>query len=142
MLFFTPGAHLIIKWNKRLQDNKSRHVVQIPYIPNLYVCPVTALNSLLRSSAPLFVTNIPHARVIDIHIRQALKSILATRNISHAGHGFHTFRCSGATWHLTTVSQNIMSHGLWSNSAMWTYYRMRYTPQSIFQLPFNPSFLY
>ena len=49
-------------------------------------------------TVPLFGTNTPsHSQVIDIHVRQALKSILTTINISNTGQGFHTFKHSGAT---------------------------------------------
>ena len=30
VVFGHPGAHIIIKWTKTLQDNKSHHIVQIP----------------------------------------------------------------------------------------------------------------
>ena len=46
------GAHIIIKWTKTLQDNKSHHVVQIPQLSNMYLCPVRAIKALL-SSRPL-----------------------------------------------------------------------------------------
>ena len=62
LIFGPPGAHLVIKWTKTLQDNKSHHVVQLPEIDNLYLCPVKALKALLSTrklppTAPLFATN-------------------------------------------------------------------------------------
>ena len=64
LIFGPPGAHLVIKWIKTLQDNKSHHVVQLPEIDNLYLCPVKALKALLSTrklppTAPLFATNTP-----------------------------------------------------------------------------------
>ena len=45
VIFGHPGAHIIIKWTKTLQDNKSHHIVQIPQLSNIYLCPVRALSA-------------------------------------------------------------------------------------------------
>ena len=129
LIFAPPGAHLLIKWTKTLQHHKSFHWVQLPSIHNKFLCPVRALQALLASrplppSAPLFANHFPpHAQVIDTHIRDALKKVLVHRNITTTGHGFHTFRRSGATlaFDNNIKIQNIMSHGLWKSSAIWTY---------------------
>ena len=123
------SAHLIIKWTKTLQDSNSYHVIQLPSIKNIYLCPVRALRNLLSSrslppTAPLFANNFPpFAQIIDTHIRDALKTILTSRNIHLQGHGFHTFRRSGATYvfNHNVPLQNIMAHDLWRSSAIWTY---------------------
>ena len=129
LIFAPPGVHLLLKWTKTLQDNKSFHVIQLPEIQNIYLCPVRALKALLASrplppSAPLFANNFfPYKQIIDTHIRDALKKVLTHRNISHTFHGFHTFRRSGATFAFdhNVALQNIMAHGLWRSSAIWTY---------------------
>ena len=129
LIFADPGAHLLIKWTKTLQDNNASHMVQIPSVANFYLCPVRALKALLESrplpsSAPLFANNYPpYSQIIDTHVRDALKSVLSTLNISPLGHGFHTFRRSGATFAFdhNIPLQNIMSHGLWRSSAVWAY---------------------
>ena len=104
LIFGHPVAHLVIKWTKTLQDNKSHHVVQLPEIDNLYLCPVKAFKALLSTrqlprTTPLFATNTPPPfhQIIDTQVRQALKTVLTSRKINHVGHGFHTFRRSGAT---------------------------------------------
>ena len=38
LIFAPPGAHLILKWCKTMQDNKSHHVIQIPQIDNYCLC--------------------------------------------------------------------------------------------------------
>ena len=74
IIFGPPGAHLIIKWTKTLQDHKSHHVIQIPSIDNIFLCPVRALQALLKSrplppTFPLFANfSYPHSQVIDTHI--------------------------------------------------------------------------
>ena len=129
VLFAPPGAHLLLKWTKTLQDGKSSHMIQIPYVDNWFLCPIRALKALLNSRPlppgfPLFATIYPpHSQVIDTHIRDALRSVLAILNISMVGHGFHTFRRSGATlaFDHNIPLQNIMAHGLWRSSSVWTY---------------------
>ena len=129
LVFDNQSAHLIIKWTKTLQDAKSYHIIQLSVIKNIYLCPVRALRNLLASrplppSAPLFANNFYHfAQIIDTHIRDALKTILTSRNIHLQGHGFHTFRRYGATYAFNhnVPLQNIIAHGLWQSSAIWTY---------------------
>ena len=129
LIFAPPGAHLLIKWTKTIQDSNSSHMVQLPEVDNFYLCPVRALRALLQSrplpsSAPLFATSYhPHLQVIDTHVRDALKVVLNILNISPVGHGFHSFRHSGATFAFDNniPLQNIMAHGLWRSSSVWTY---------------------
>ena len=129
LIFADPGAHLVIKWTKTLQDRNSHHIIQLPSIQNTFLCPVRALKLLLQSrplppDAPLFANSFPpFAQIIDTHIRDSLKKVLMHRNIPLKGHSFHTFRRSGATLAFdNNISlQNIQAHGLWRSSAVWTY---------------------
>ena len=129
LIFAPPGAHLLIKWTKTLQHHKAHHWIQLPSLANQLLCPVRALKSLLKShqvppTTALFTNNFsPHSQVIDTHIRDALKKVLAHKNISHKGHGFHTFRRSGATlaFDNNVKFQDIMAHGLWRRSTIWSY---------------------
>ena len=78
-IFHHPGAHILVKWTKTLQDMSSHHFVQIPALKNKLLCPVTAIRHLLASrqlppSSPLFAhKNLPHHPVIDTTIRDALR---------------------------------------------------------------------
>ena len=124
-----PGVHLLIKWTKSLQDHTSHHLIQLPELNNFFLCPTRALKTLIKSrplspTAPLFANNFPpFSSVIDTHIRDSLKKILTLLGISPSGHGFHTFRRSGATFAFdhNVPLQNIMAYGLWRSSAVWTY---------------------
>ena len=115
--------------NKTLLHHKSHHVIQIPSIENIFLCPVRALQALLKSrplppSFPLFANfSYPHHQVIDTHIKNALEKVLAFKNFPLKGFGFHTFRHSGATFVFdhNVALQNIMAHGLWRSSAAWIY---------------------
>ena len=129
VIFAPPGAHVLIKWAKTLQDRVGHHIVQIPQIHHPYLCPVQALLQLLQSrplppTFPLFASKLfPHHPIIDTKIRDALKCILTILKIDLKGHGFHTFRRSGATlaFDCQVPLQNIMAHGLWKSSSVWTY---------------------
>ena len=46
IMFAPPGAHILLKWTKTLQHNKSHHFVQIPLLSNSPMCPVQALKHL------------------------------------------------------------------------------------------------
>ena len=129
VIFADPGAHILLKWTKTLQDRSAHHFVQIPSLQNQIICPVKALQQLLQSrplppSSPLFVHLFPPFNpVIDTTIRDGLRKILDHLGIPLSGHGFHTFRRSGATlaFDNNVQLQHIMSHGLWRSSAVWTY---------------------
>ena len=59
IIFAPPGAHVVIKWSKTLQDNKKIKVLKIPSLSHSILCPVAALNFLLKSTpgsqnSPLF----------------------------------------------------------------------------------------
>ena len=145
IIFGPPGAHLIIKWTKTLQDHKSHHVIQIPSIDNIFLCPVRALQALLKSrplppTFPLFANfSYPHSQVIDTHIRNSLEKVLAFKKFSLKGFGFHTFRRSGATFAFdhNVALQNIMAHGLWCNSAVWIYLQNASQAPSIIPMTFT-----
>ena len=127
--FSQTGPHVPSPWGPPLQDCNSSHIVQLLMVDNLFLCPVRALQTLLQSrplppQAPLFAQSFPpYQQVIDTKVRDALKSILATLNILPSGHDFHTFRRSGATFAFDNniPLQNIMAHGIWRSSAVWTY---------------------
>ena len=78
----SPGAHIIIKWAKCMQDRNQFQVVQIPVLKNVNLCPVTALVQLTQlnrgdEQSPLF--NTPHTTnsVTQGQIRNSLDTILS-----------------------------------------------------------------
>ena len=129
VIFQDPGAHILIKWTKTLQDRSAHHFVQIPALSNKTLCPVSAIQKVLTSrqlpgTSPLFShKNIPYHPVIDTTIRDSLRKVLSHLGIPLLGHGFHTFRRSGATlaYDNNIQLQHIMAHGLWRSATVWTY---------------------
>ena len=127
--FLPPGAHILLKWTKTLQDTSAHHFVQIPALENSTLCPVRDIKALLKSraipsTAPLFAhKSLPFHPVIDTTIRDGLRQVLTHLGITLTGHGFHTFRRSGATlaYDNNIQLQHIMAHGLWRSAAVWTY---------------------
>ena len=116
VIFHHPRAHILVKRTKTLQDRNSHHFVQIPILQNKHLCPVTAIQQLLAPcqlvpSAHLFAHKIcPYHPVIDTTIRDGLRKILTHLGIPLLGHGFHTFRRSGATLAYNNIQlQHIMA---------------------------------
>ena len=142
-----PGPHLLIKWTKTLQDHRSHHVIKLPELDNIFLCLVRSLKALLSSrplpqSDSLFANRYPpYNQVVDSHVRYALKQVLTLRNISPIGHGFHMFRRSGATYAFdhNVAIQNIMVHGLWRRSTIWTYLQNASKAASIIPLTFSST---
>ena len=129
ILFLDPRAHVLFKWTKTLQESSAHHFVQIPRLSNLDLCPVQALMDRMQTRplpkhAGLFVHRAPpFSPVIDTTIRDALKTVLTYLNFPSQGHGFHSFRRSGATlaFDSNIQLQDIMAHGLWKSAAIWQY---------------------
>ena len=129
VVFLPPGAHILIKWTKTLQDKSAHYFVQVPALRNKVLCPVSAIHELLDSrqlsgSQALFSHKTrPYHPVIDTTIRDSLTKVLTHLGIPLLGHGFFTFRRSGATlaYDNNIQLQHIMAHGLWRSAAVWTY---------------------
>ena len=49
VMFSHPGATLLITWSKTLQTKDKVRLIKIPFLLNSPLCPVTALQVLLRS---------------------------------------------------------------------------------------------
>ena len=129
IIFQEPGAYILIKWTKTLQDRSAHHFVQVSALSSKSLCPVLALQQLLSfrtlpPSSHLFVHKSPPFHpVIDTTLWDGLRKVLTHIGIPLLGHGFHTFRRSGATlaYASNIQLQHIMAHGLWRSSTVWTY---------------------
>ena len=126
IIFAPPGAHIILKWSKTIQ-NKSGRVIQISAIPGSILCPITALQQFISANPttpnqPFFTTSTSHHTPTQSSTRKFLKTVLASLGI-HSSATFHTFRHSGATlaFQLGVPIQHIQAHGTWQSDAIWSY---------------------
>ena len=128
VIWAAPGAHIIIRWAKNMQDRSSYRVVQIPFLKNPAICPVTALQAYVSAyplsvSQPLFAHPITSQPITQALIRRALIAINNMLGFHKSHFTFHTFRRSGATlaFDNNITLQNIQAHGGWKSSAVWSY---------------------
>ena len=130
-----PGAHVILKWAKAMQSSSKYQVIQIPFLKNSPLCPVSAIKALLASfpahkSSPLFL--IPRPSGLSIltspMISRSLSKILLSLGLNPANFGFHSFRRSGVSWAAdhNVPLQNLKAHGGWSSSAIY----LKHTPKA------------
>ena len=129
VIFAPPGAHVLIKWAKNMQEARKYKFVQIPSMKDHSICPVTALKNLLKDrnlaqDKPLFTT-LQLQPLIDTKIRQSLTKVLTHLNIPSQGHTFHAFRRSGAivAFDLGVHLDQVKAHGNWNSDAILTYLR-------------------
>ena len=123
-----PGAHIIVKWAKNMQERTECHVIQIPLISNKLLCPVTTLHNYFKkhplpANSPMFVHPLTSAAITQQNIRQALAKLLHFLNIPSGYITLHCFRRSGATFCFNNnlPLQNIQHHGGWKSQAVWLY---------------------
>ena len=80
VLFAHPGCHLPVKWAKNIQAPKRALWCKLPSLSDPLLCPVTAIQELLRSvpalpSAPLFAS-LNGTTLSQSDLRKRLASIL------------------------------------------------------------------
>ena len=125
-----PGAHVIVKWSKTLQNRDKIKVLKIPSLKQSSLCPVSALKTLLtitpgHKNSPLFQVKCYGSWVplSDTRLRKQLSRILTFLNLHTKNITFHSFRRSGATlaFNSNIPLQHIQSHGTWTSDAVWQY---------------------
>ena len=129
IIFSASGAHLIVKWSKTMQNKDKVKILKIPSIPGSPLCPVHALQLLLKNSpgsnSPLFqnLFNNKWVPLTDSKLRKHFSSILKRLHLQHSGYTFHTFRRSGTTFAFNSnvTIQNIKQHGIWSSDCVYRY---------------------
>ena len=130
VIFADPGAIIIVKWTKTLQIKNQLRLIKIPFLKDSPVCPVTALQILLRltpgaKNHPLFQIKL-HGRWVpltDTRVRKHLKRILTKLRCQKSNITFHSFRRSGATlaFNSNVSLQGIQAQGTWTSDCVWRY---------------------
>ena len=130
IFFAPPGIHILIKWTKTLQKRNKAVVVKIPRVNNVILCPVRAIEELLRltpgnADSPLFQIQLYGSWVplTDTRLRKHFYSVLQKLNLHQSGITFHYFRKSGATlaFNANASLQSIKAQGTWSSDTVWQY---------------------
>ena len=146
LVWAKPGLHFILKCSKTMQALGQFKVVQIPKLPGSSLCPVTALQKLikvmkLQPQDPLFV--IHHNSEVQLlttfKVRNLLAKSITDMNLDPRDYGFHMFRRSGATLaHTLQVPlPNIKQHGQWKSEAIYTYLKSTTTADAVVPLAFQ-----
>ena len=130
VIFSHPGASLLISWSKTMQTNDKIRLIKIPFLQGSPLCPVTALQVILRSvpgsnNSPLFQIKSKGAWVplTESRVRKHFSLVLNKLGLQESNFTFHSFRRSGATlaFNQNVSLQNIKAHGTWTSDAVWSY---------------------
>ena len=68
-----PGAHIIVTCAKNMQNSGQYHVVQLPQLKNVLICPVLALKNMLKKKD---IT--PHQPLFQIHTKKGIVPLIAS----------------------------------------------------------------
>lgn len=128
VIFAPPGAHVLLKWSKTLQEKQGR-LIQLSAIPHSPLCPVQALRNYIAANPahpnhPFFtLSHSATPTITQSMARQALSQVLRALNLNPTSYSFHTFRHSGATlaFQLGVPMDHIQAHGTWRSQAVWSY---------------------
>ena len=148
LVWATPGLYFILKCSKTMQASGQYKVVQIPKLPGSPLCPVVALQKLiknmnLKQHDPLFmiIHNSDFQLLTTFKVRKQLALAITQMNLDPRDYGFHMFRRSGASLahSLQVPLPNIKQHGQWKSEAIYTY--LKSTPASAAPLAFQQHIL-
>ena len=121
------GVQITLKWAKNLQAPESTHVVKLPWVKDPIMCPVATLQAIFarfrpQPLDPVFTLD-DYSILTQSDLRKRLSSCLRIMGLPLEGHGFHTFRRSGATlaYDANISLTAIKLHGVWNSDAIWSY---------------------
>ena len=128
IIFAPPGAHVVLKWSKTLNNRQGR-VIQLSTIPNSPLCPIKALQSYIHAypshpNNPFFsFSSNPLSILTQSTARRSLALTISSLSLNPRQYTFHTFRHSGATlaFQLGVPLEHIQAHGTWKSDAIWAY---------------------
>ena len=125
--FAHPGVQITLKWAKNLQAPERTHVVKLPWVKDPIMCPVATLQAIFarfrpQPLDPVFTLD-DYSILTQSDLRKRLSSCLRIMGLPLEGHGFHTFRRSGATlaYDANISLTAIKLHRVWNSDAIWSY---------------------
>ena len=130
LVWAPPGVQMLLKHAKNMQSSSDFRVVYIAKLRNATVCPVKALQSMIRTMNlkrvdPLFMVNEKGDRKIltAFKVCSILAQTVRSMGLYPQEFGFHAFRRSGASFafNANVPLEYIKVHGHWKSNAVWTY---------------------
>ena len=133
-----------------MQASGQFKVVQIPKLAGSSLCPVAALQKLIKTlklkpKYPLFM--ITHNSKLQLlttfKVRKQLALVMSQRNLDPRDYGFHMFRRSGASLahNLQVPLPNIKQHGQWKSEAIYTYLKSTTIADTVVPVAFQQHIL-
>ena len=129
-----PDSHALlrIKWSKTRQFEEGVHLIPLPSIPNLPLCPVSAIRHYFTlvpapSVAPFFCLPIDQhpgfTPLTATHFTSSLKRLIVTLGLDVANYSLHSFRRGGATYayQAGVLEHLIKLHSDWRSDAYQVY---------------------
>ena len=142
VIWGAPGAHIIMTCSKTMQKAGAMHVVQLPSLSDSPLCPVKALEAMIKSiphnkNSPLFLirTRLGIVPLTASRARSFLKMVVVSMGLNPHHFTFHAFRRSGASlaFNHDVKLDHIKQHGHWRSEAVWTY--LNSTPKAAATIP-------
>ena len=124
--FSSTHVRVMLRWAKNLQKAEQSHVVFLPKMSNVYLCPYVTLAKLFaaqdyRGNDP--VIKIGKTHVIEAQLRKRLTLILKLLNMRSECLTYHALRRSGASlaFNNNVNFESIRAQGAWQSDAIWQY---------------------
>ena len=122
----SESVSVYLRWAKNLQRCDQSHVVHLPVMKNVYLCPYRALSALFQSQhyTPYDpVIKFPVGPVLESHLRKRFTLMLKILQLPTAALTYHALRRSGASlaFNNNVSFEGIKSQGSWQSDAVWQY---------------------
>ena len=136
LIFTSHFLKVILKWSKTIQDRNKIHLLSLPRVSGLNLCPYIACKQAIRMylpgpNDPLFQIKCGASWQVltDTRIRKFLAKINLKLGLSKSHYTFHSFRRSGATlaYNSQVPVHQIKDHGSWSSDCVWSYINKHHT---------------
>ena len=150
LVWAKPGLNFILKCSKTIQASGQFKVVQIPKLSGSPLCPVAALQKLikimkLKPQDPLFmvVHNSELHLLTTFEFRKQLAIVITQIKLDPRDFGFHMFCKSGASLahNLQVPLPNVKRHGQWKSEAIYTYIKSTTATDAVVPLAFQQHIL-
>ena len=124
--FSNSHVRVMLRWAKNLQKAEQSHVIFLPRMTNVYLCPYVTLSKLFASQEYKVddpVIKIGNSCVIEAQLRKRLALVLKLLNMRSECLTYHALRRSGASlaFNNNVNFESIRAQGAWQSDAIWQY---------------------